>query len=306
MNDIIDLLTTEQRNKHTLHIDEQSTEQIMRLINDEDRLVADIVQACIPQIAQAADLIIASFKRQGRLFYFGAGTSGRLGILDASECPPTYGTDPKMVQGVIAGGLQAIHEAVEGAEDSAALGAADVDNCGVTARDVVVGIAASGRTPYVLGAMERARALGASVVGVSNNAGTPMNGYADVMIEAVVGPEVIMGSTRMKAGTAQKLILNMLTTGSMIRMGKVYGNLMVDLQPSNEKLVIRSKRIAKLATGAEDDAVEAALAAADGHVKTAIVMLLSGTGAAEARELLQEAQGFVVKALELANRNRQG
>ncbi|WP_135551930.1 N-acetylmuramic acid 6-phosphate etherase [Paenibacillus cymbidii] len=306
MNDIIDLLTTEQRNDHTLHIDAQSTEQIMRLINDEDRLVADIVQACIPQIAQAADLIIASFRRQGRLFYFGAGTSGRLGILDASECPPTFGTDPKMVQGVIAGGLQAIHEAVEGAEDSAALGAADVDNNGVTARDVVVGIAASGRTPYVLGAMERARALGASVVGVSNNAGTPMSGFADVMIEAVVGPEAIMGSTRMKAGTAQKLILNMLTTGSMIRMGKVYGNLMVDLQPSNEKLVIRSKRIAKLATGAEDEAVEAALEAADGHVKTAIVMLLSGTGATEARELLQQSQGFVVKALELANGNRQG
>ncbi|MBO9605614.1 MAG: N-acetylmuramic acid 6-phosphate etherase [Paenibacillaceae bacterium] len=306
MNDIIDLLTTEQRNDHTLHIDAQSTEQIMRLINDEDRLVADIVQACIPQIAQAADLIIASFRRQGRLFYFGAGTSGRLGILDASECPPTFGTDPKMVQGVIAGGLQAIHEAVEGAEDSAALGAADVDNNGVTARDVVVGIAASGRTPYVLGAMERARALGASVVGVSNNAGTPMSGFADVMIEAVVGPEAIMGSTRMKAGTAQKLILNMLTTGSMIRMGKVYGNLMVDLQPSNEKLVIRSKRIAKLATGAADEAVEAALEAADGHVKTAIVMLLSGTGATEARELLQQSQGFVVKAVELANGNRQG
>jgi len=234
------------------------------------------------------------------LFYFGAGTSGRLGILDASECPPTFGTPPDLVQGVIAGGDRAIREAVEGAEDNEALGASDVDRRGVTAGDVVCGIAASGRTPYVLGAMRRAREVGASVIGICNNERTPMRAIAGITIEAVAGPEVILGSTRMKAGTAQKLILNMLTTASMIRLGKVYDNLMVDLQPSNGKLVHRAKRMIRMATGADDTQVEAAYTAAGGHVKTAIVILLAGVNAERAKRLLEEAGGLTACAIRLA------
>jgi N-acetylmuramic acid 6-phosphate etherase len=306
MDDLIDLLTTEQRNPATREIDRQSTEQILRRINEEDSGVARAVGASIPQIAAAVDLITDAFRRGGRLFYFGAGTSGRLGILDASECPPTYGTDPEMVQGVIAGGSQAIREAVEGAEDDGDAGARDVNERGVTARDVVVGISASGRTPYVLGAMRRAREIGATVVGISNNEGTPMSRLARVMIECVVGPEVILGSTRMKAGTAQKLILNMLTTTAMIRIGKVYDNLMVDLNPSNGKLLRRSKRIIRMATGADDDRIEAAFAASGGQAKTAIVMILTGTDAGEARRLLNLAEGFVRAAVELWQRETGG
>ncbi|MFC4601793.1 N-acetylmuramic acid 6-phosphate etherase [Cohnella hongkongensis] len=298
MDDSLNLLTTEQRNPNTRRIDRQSSEQILRMINDEDRRIAEVVRGCIPQIAAATDLIVDAFRNGGRLFYFGAGTSGRLGILDASECPPTFGTDPSMVQGIIAGGPQAIKEAVEGAEDSADIGAGDVDAHGVTPRDVVVGIAASGRTPYVLGAMQRARDIGAKVVGLSNNAGSPMRLLADPMIEAVVGAEAILGSTRMKAGTAQKLILNMLTTASMIRIGKVYDNLMVDLQPSNAKLVHRSKRIIKMVTNVEDERVEKAFAESGGHVKTAIVMLMTGSDALRAKDLLEQAQGFVATAIE--------
>jgi len=300
MNDSIGSLTTEQRNPNTRGIDQLTTVQIMQLINDEDRRVADAVRSCIPQIAAAADLIVESFRRGGRLFYFGAGTSGRLGILDASECPPTYGTPPELVQGVIAGGDRAIREAVEGAEDNEALGASDVDRCGVTAGDVVCGIAASGRTPYVLGAMRRAREIGASVIGICNNERTPMRGIAGITIEAVAGPEVILGSTRMKAGTAQKLILNMLTTASMIRLGKIYDNLMVDLQPSNGKLVHRAKRMIRMATGAEDAQVEAAYTAAGGHVKTAIVILLAGVNADRAKRLLKQADGLAARAIRLA------
>ncbi|MFW5435986.1 N-acetylmuramic acid 6-phosphate etherase [Paenibacillus apiarius] len=293
----ISSLITEQVNEATLHIDAMSTEQRMRVINAEDRQVAASVEQAIPQIADAADRIVHGFRRGGRLFYFGAGTSGRLGILDASECPPTYGTDPQLVRGIIAGGPQAIQESVEGAEDSLILGQTDVIMHGVRADDVVVGIAASGRTPYVLGAMQRARELGATVIGVCNNEHTPMRTHAHVMIEVVVGPEVVMGSTRMKAGTAQKLVLNMLTTASMIRMGKVYGNLMVDVQPSNEKLIARAKRIIKLATNASDEQAEAAFAAAEGHVKTAIIMIAAKVDADEARARLKEADGFVSRAI---------
>ncbi|GGD72192.1 N-acetylmuramic acid 6-phosphate etherase [Paenibacillus nasutitermitis] len=299
MNEYIDFLTTEQRNPASSRIDQLSTEQILRLINDEDSRIAEKVRASIPQITAAADLIIEAFRRGGRLFYFGAGTSGRLGILDASECPPTYGTDKDMVQGIIAGGAQAIQEAVEGAEDDTELGASDVDGRGVTPLDVVVGLAASGRTPYVLGAMKRARDIGASVIGISNNDGTPMGPFAHVMIETVVGPEVILGSTRMKAGTAQKLILNMLTTTSMIRTGKVYDNLMVDLNPSNEKLILRSKRIIRMATAASDEEIEAAFKSSDNQVKTAIVMIKTGSGADEARRFLSKGDGFVKQAINL-------
>lgn len=302
MSNLLSKLTTEQVNEHTRGIDRLDTLDIVRRIHEEDRKITEAVEAILPNIAAAAERIISAFKQGGRLFYIGAGTSGRIGILDASECPPTFGTDPSMVQGMIAGGDRAIRDAVEGAEDSESLGADDIDDRGVSARDVVVGIAASGRTPYVLGAMKRARELGATVIGLCNNLDSPMRELADLMLEAVVGPEVVLGSTRMKSGTAQKLILNMLTTTSMIRIGKVYDNLMVDLMPSNEKLVYRSKRIIRLATGVSDDAVNDAYEASGGHVKKAIVMLLAGVDAVRAGALLSQADGFVRGAIELAEK----
>jgi N-acetylmuramic acid 6-phosphate etherase len=300
MSHLLSQLTTEQVNEHTRHIDELSPYEIVCKIHEEDRLISSAIEVILPQIAQATELIIASFRKGGRLFYVGAGSSGRIGILDASECPPTYGTDPSMVQGLIAGGFKAIKDPVEGAEDNEELGAIDIDLHDITVLDVVVGIAASGRTPYVLGAMQRAREIGATVIGLCNNENSPMKEYASLMLEAIVGPEVVLGSTRMKSGTAQKLILNMLTTTSMIRIGKVYDNLMVDLQPSNEKLVYRSKRIIRLATGADEAAVDTVFIAARGHVKTAIVMLLADVNVSRAAELLSLTDGFVRKAIELA------
>ncbi len=303
MSNLLNELTTEQRNPNTTQIDRLSSEEIVRLIHAEDRLVTEAVGRILPQVAQAVDRIVAAFQRQGRLFYIGAGTSGRLGILDASECPPTYGTDPSMVQGIIAGGFQAVKDPVEGAEDSEELGAKDIDEHGVTDRDVVVGIAASGRTPYVLGAMKRAKEKQATVIGLCNNKHTPMAGIADLMLEAVAGPEVVLGSTRMKSGTAQKMILNMLTTASMIRIGKVYENLMVDVLPSNEKLVYRAKRIIGMATGAPEDVIHEAYTASGRHVKTAIVMILAKTDRDGARKLLERSGGFVRQAVALANGN---
>jgi N-acetylmuramic acid 6-phosphate etherase len=302
MSNLLNELTTEQLNERTKQIDRLETEEIVKLINREDRLIAEALSSLTPQIAAAADMIIRSFRNGGRLFYIGAGTSGRLGILDASECPPTYGTNPDMVQGIIAGGFRAVKDAVEGAEDNPELGAADMDEHGVGPNDTVVGIAASGRTPYVLGAMQRAKALGASVVALCNNHNTPMAAIADLSIEAVVGPEVILGSTRMKAGTAQKLVLNMLSTTAMIRIGKVYGNLMVDLQPTNEKLVYRAKRIIRMATQASEEAVGEAYRLADGHVKTAIVMILAGVDKEAAGKLLEQSGGFVREAIDPAAR----
>lgn len=302
MYNLLDELTTEQVNPRSRNIDRLSTEEIVRLINEEDRQIAVKIQEITPEIAKAADFILRSFQKGGRLLYIGAGTSGRLGILDASECPPTYGTDPSMVQGIIAGGDRAIKDPVEGAEDSASTGASDVDGLHVGPDDTVVGIAASGRTPYVIGAMKRARELGATVIGLCNNHGTPMREYADLMLEAVVGPEVVLGSTRMKAGTAQKLILNMLTTTAMIRLGKVYDNLMVDLNPSNAKLVHRAKRIIGLATNAPEDAIEEAFEQSEGHVKTAIVMLLAGIDRQSAEQMLSRSGGFVREAVKLAER----
>lgn len=300
MDETISRLTTEQQNEHTRNIDQKSAAEILHLINQEDQQIPKVVEQCIPQIAQATEAIVRSFKQNGRLLYFGAGTSGRLGILDASECPPTYGTKPEQVQGVIAGGHKAILNAVEGAEDSEELGISDVNNHQVTARDVVVGIAASGRTPYVLGVMKRAKELGATVVGITNNSGSPMKPYADIMIEAVVGPEVVLGSTRMKSGTAQKLILNMLTTSSMILSGKVYDNLMVDLQASNSKLVHRGKRLITMATGARSETVDQAYQASEGHVKTAIVMILANVSAPDAARLLEQTDGYVREAVKRA------
>jgi len=300
MSNLLNELTTEQANERTREIDRLPTEDIVKLINQEDRLIAEALRQLTPQIAAAADLIIQSFRSGGRLLYVGAGTSGRLGILDASECPPTFGTDPSLVVGIIAGGSAAIQTAVEGAEDNVELGASNMDEHGVGPNDTVVGIAASGRTPYVLGAMKRAKALGASVVGLCNNHHTPMVDIADLMIEAVVGPEVILGSTRLKAGTAQKLVLNTLTTTAMIRIGKVYGNLMVDLQPSNEKLVYRAKRIIGMATQATQDQIDEAYRLSGGHVKTAIVMILAGVDQDGAAALLEQSGGFVRGAVQPA------
>ncbi|OWA35292.1 N-acetylmuramic acid 6-phosphate etherase [Saccharibacillus sp. O16] len=298
MEHLLGSLTTEQPNPNTSNIDQLDSTSIMTLINDEDRLIAERIRPLIPQIAAAADQVVEAFDAGGRLLYVGAGTSGRIGILDASECPPTYGTPPERVQGLIAGGFKAIKDPVEGAEDSEALGAADIDELEVGERDVVLGIAASGRTPYVLGAMKQAIHRGAVTYGLCNNAGTPMAELGVPVIEAVMGPEVVMGSTRMKAGTSQKLILNMLTTTAMIRSGKVYRNLMVDLNPSNEKLVFRAKRIIGLATGADEATIERTFAEADGQVKTAIVMLEARVTAGEARTRLEASRGFVHGAIQ--------
>jgi N-acetylmuramic acid 6-phosphate etherase len=290
-------LTTEQRNPATMAIDLASIAQILRMVHEEDRRVPLAVERELPYIEQAVELVVDALTRGGRLLYVGAGTSGRLGVLDAVECPPTFGTDPATVRGIIAGGDAAMFRAQEGAEDDPARAAQDIDGLQVTARDVVCGIAASRRTPYVVAAVARAKALGARTIYVTTN---PRSGFdldVDVAICPDVGPEVIMGSTRMKSGTAQKLVLNMLTTAAMIRLGKVYENMMVDLQLTNRKLVERAKRILMLATGVEYDEARTALEKAGGHVKTALVMLRTGSSAEEAATRLARAGGFVRRAL---------
>lgn len=298
----LERLVTEGRNPQTLQIDQLDSWEILRLINREDQLVALAVQQELPAIAQAVDLIVAALTAGGRLLYVGAGTSGRLGVLDAAECPPTFGTDPDLVQAVIAGGERAIRLAVEQVEDQPELGRQDLLERGVDARDVVVGIAASGHTPYALGALRAAQAVGAQTVALTMNPNSPLAQLADLAISPVVGPEVIMGSTRLKAGTAQKLVLNMLSTASMIRLGKVYSNLMVDLQPTNAKLVERSQRIVQLATGCAAPVAAAALQAGGGRPKLAIVMILAQVDTTRAAELLSAAGGFVRRALELAGK----
>lgn len=286
-------MITETRNPASVEIDQLSTMEMLRVINQEDQQVALAVGQLLPEIARAVDAIAAAFGKGGRLVYIGAGTSGRLGILDASECPPTYGVSAEQVIGLIAGGHKAILQAVENAEDDAELGAQDLKNIQFCANDVLVGIAASGRTPYVLGAMAHASAVGATVCSISCNPGSPLARAADISMVAVVGPEIVTGSSRMKAGTAQKLILNMLSTGAMIRTGKVYGNLMVDVEATNAKLVERQKRIVMEATDCDRTTAERALAEADNHCKTAIVMILAGLTADEARHRLQSSNGFI-------------
>ena len=286
-------MITETRNPASVEIDQLPTLEMLRVINQEDQQVALAVGQLLPEIARAVDAIAAAFGKGGRLVYIGAGTSGRLGILDASECPPTYGVSAEQVIGLIAGGHKAILQAVENAEDDAELGAQDLKNIQFCANDVLVGIAASGRTPYVLGAMAHASAVGATVCSISCNPGSPLARAADISMVAVVGPEIVTGSSRMKAGTAQKLILNMLSTGAMIRTGKVYGNLMVDVEATNAKLVERQKRIVMEATDCERTTAERALAEADNHCKTAIVMILAGLTADEARHRLQSSNGFI-------------
>ena len=293
-------LTTEGRNPDTMDIDCLPTLQIVEKINREDHQIAGAVQAVLPAIARIVDAAVESFRAGGRLLYLGAGTSGRLGILDASECPPTYGTPPEMVQGLIAGGSEAVFRAVEGAEDSLTLAAQDLDALGLTEHDLVVGVAASGRTPYVIGGLRHARARGCKTAAVVCSAHSEMEQAADITAAVIAGPEAIMGSTRMKAGTAQKMVLNMITTASMIRLGKVYSNLMVDVQATNAKLVERAKRIVLLATGADRSDAEAALEATGGTVKPAVVMLLAGAAAAAAANLLERADGYVARAVSLS------
>ena len=291
-------IATEQRNPNTMNIDTLSTLDMVKLINQEDHRVAEAVAEVTDKIAQAIDVIADRLSKGGRLIYCGAGTSGRLGILDAVECPPTYSTEPEMVQALMAGGYPAIFKAVEGAEDSKELGVQDMKGINFAAGDVLVGIAASGRTPYVLGCMEYAKELGAPTVSVTCCPGSVLDNFADIGIAPCPGPEVITGSTRMKSGTAQKMVLNMLSTGTMIKLGKVYGNLMVDVKPSNEKLVRRCVTIVCNATGCDDDTATAALEACEYRPKTAIVMVLCGVSAEEAKAMLNKAEGRVAKVLE--------
>ncbi|WP_319928698.1 N-acetylmuramic acid 6-phosphate etherase [Xenorhabdus santafensis] len=290
-------MVTESRNPASSHIDQLSTHDMLRVINDEDKKVALAVEKTLPQIACVVDKVANAFRQGGRLIYSGAGTSGRLGILDASECPPTYGTKPEQVIGLIAGGHQAILKAVENAEDNRQLGIDDLKGLHFNQSDVLIGIAASGRTPYVLGAMEYAASVGATVACISCNPDSPMAQLADIAIIPVVGPEVVTGSSRMKAGTAQKMVLNMITTGAMIRIGKVYGNLMVDVEATNAKLIERQKNIVMAATECSREIAEQALNACGGHCKTAIVMILSGVNAEDASALLAENQGFIRPAI---------
>lgn len=293
-------LTTEGRNAASTDIDRLSTLEMLTVINQEDKKVALAVEAILPAIARAVDAIVAAFAQGGRLIYCGAGTSGRLGILDASECPPTFGTPRSQVVGLIAGGQQAILQAVENAEDNQQQGAQDLIDIGFSRHDVLVGIAASGRTPYVLGALEHANATGAVTAALSCNPHSPMAQLAQIALTPVVGPEVITGSSRMKAGTAQKLVLNMLTTGAMIRSGKVYGNLMVDVEATNQKLVQRQIDIVMQASDCSADEARAALDACGGHCKTAILMRLADLNAAAAQALLAAHKGFIRQALQAA------
>ena len=293
----LEKLLTEQSNPASACIDTLGTESILRIMNAEDRQVAEAVEREIPAIARAVDRVVEAFERGGRLFYLGAGTSGRLGVLDASECPPTFNVPPEMVQGIIAGGEAALSQATETTEDDPATGARDLEIRGFTASDVLVGIAASGRTPYVLGAVEKARRLGAVTVGISCTPDSELARAVEIAITPLVGPEVVAGSTRMKAGTAQKLVLNMLSTGAFVRLGYVYGNLMVNVQPKNQKLRDRARRIVAQAAGVSVERAGEWLAEAGGSVRVAIVMAKGGVSREDAERRLAAAKGRVSKAL---------
>ena len=293
----LDSLLTEQPNPASACIDALSTEDMLRIINQEDRKVAEAVGREIPAIARAVDAIVAAFERGGRLFYIGAGTSGRLGVLDASECPPTFSVPPEMVQGIIAGGEAALSRATETTEDDPAIGVRDLLDRGFAAHDVLVGLAASGRTPYVLGAVAEAKRIGAVTVGVSCTPDSELSRAVDIAIAPLPGPEVIAGSTRLKSGTAQKLVLNMLTTGSFIRLGHVYGNLMVNVQPKNTKLLDRARRIVAQAAGISYDRAAEALEEAGKDVRTAILMAKAGISRDDAGRRLAAAGGRISRAL---------
>ena len=289
----LDKLTTERRNQETMNLDQLTVKEALIKMNQEDQKVAVAVEEALPQIEPVVKAIIHSFNQGGRLIYMGAGTSGRLGVLDAAECVPTFGVEPEMVQGLIAGGQEAMTVAVEGAEDSKELGQEDLVKIELTNKDVVVGIAASGRTPYVIGGLKYADSIGAITASISCNKDAEISKYAQFPIEVDAGPEFLTGSTRLKSGTAQKLILNMLSTISMIGIGKVYNNLMVDVKPTNEKLVERSKRIIMEATSCDYNTAEKYFIAADENVKLAIVMLLTNSSKTEAAEKLIAGNHFI-------------
>ena len=290
-------LITEQRNSNSMHVDSLSALEIVQLMNDEDKQVPLAIEKCLPQIAQAVECIVAAFQQGGRLVYIGAGTSGRLGVLDASECPPTFGVSPEMVKGIIAGGERALRHPIEGAEDSKEQAVIDLQTIQFSSKDVLVGIAASGRTPYVIGALEYAKSLGSVTASIASNPNSAMANIVDIAIDTVVGPEVLTGSSRLKSGTAQKLVLNMLTTASMILMGKCYQNLMVDVQASNEKLKARAIRIVMQATDCDKTLAEETLKLADQNAKLAIMMILSGLDRAQAEALLEKHHGKLQLAL---------
>ncbi|KXY25953.1 N-acetylmuramic acid 6-phosphate etherase [Bacillus cereus] len=294
---MLENLTTEARNDKTMNLDEMSIIEFLTIMNEEDAKVADRVKLELPQIATAVEAIIEAKRKGGRLIYLGAGTSGRIGLLDAVECPPTFGTEPEEVVGLIAGGEKAFIKAVEGAEDSKELGIQDLKDIHLINADVVVGIAASGRTPYVIGGLEYANSIGAQTIAVSCNKDSAIGKEANIAIEVNNGPEVLTGSTRLKSGTSQKLICNMLSTASMIGLGKVYGNLMVDVQLTNEKLIERAKRIVMEATSCDYETAELYLAKADNKPKIAIVMILAGFSKEEAIQRLEETQGFIRQAV---------
>ncbi|MBX4263009.1 N-acetylmuramic acid 6-phosphate etherase [Clostridium estertheticum] len=290
-------LITESRNENTMNIDTVSTLEMVKIINNEDKKVAGAVEKELPKIAIAIDSIAQRMHKGGRLIYIGAGTSGRLGILDASECPPTFGTPEELVQGIIAGGKEAIFRAIEGAEDSKQFAESDLKSKGLTQNDTVVGIAASGRTPYVIGGLEYANKIGALTISVTCNANSPVSAVAKISIAPVVGAEVVTGSTRLKSGTAQKMVLNMLSTGAMIRLGKVYGNLMVDVKSTNEKLTQRAKLIVCEATGVDIEEATEVLSKTDFDVKLAIFMILSKLNKEQAKIRLDLNKGYIAKAL---------
>ena len=290
-------LITEKRNPNSKHVDSLSALEIVQLMNEEDKQVPLAIEKCLSQIAQAVECIVAAFQQGGRLVYIGAGTSGRLGVLDASECPPTFGVSPEMVKGIIAGGERALRHPIEGAEDSKSQAVVDLQTIQFSSKDVLVGIAASGRTPYVIGALEYAKSLGSVTISIASNPNSAMANIVDIAIDTVVGPEVLTGSSRLKSGTAQKLVLNMLTTASMILMGKCYQNLMVDVQASNEKLKARAIRIVMQATDCDKALAEETLKQADQNAKLAIMMILSGLDRAQAEALLEKHQGKLQLAL---------
>lgn len=300
MKEDLSALITEQVNQKTKKLDQLSTVEILKLMNDEDRTVADVVSEIIPQIEIAIESIYRALQNGGRLFYVGAGTSGRLGVIDASECPPTFQTSPELVQSLIAGGEKAIYTAVEGAEDDPELAVQELKNRQLSSRDAVVGIAASGRTPYVVGALTFAKKIGAVTVALACNEGTVIGQIADHAIEVVVGPEVLMGSTRLKAATAQKLVLNMISTTTMVKLGKVYQNLMVDLNANNHKLIERARRIVMLVTGMPYETARHVLDQTDQKVKPAIVMIEAQVTFEEAMEAINATGGYVRKSIEVA------
>ncbi|GHH97758.1 N-acetylmuramic acid 6-phosphate etherase [Neobacillus kokaensis] len=298
MKEHLELLTTESRNEQSMKIDTAGPTEILRIMNEEDQKVALAVKEVLPEIEAAVKFVFESFQRGGRLIYMGAGTSGRLGVLDAVECPPTFSTGTEMVQGLIAGGAGAFLKAVEGAEDSPELGVEDLKQIGLTNDDTVIGIAASGRTPYVIGALKYARSIGAKTVALSCNKDAAISKEADQSIEVIVGPEVLTGSTRLKAGTAHKMVLNMISTSSMILLGKAYENLMVDVHVSNEKLKERAIGIIQKITGVSYETALEALETSGLQAKTAIVMIKTGKTKEEAEKLLADANGYVRTAIE--------